>query len=503
MKLQQMKKTLKLNLLWISFFFIGLFLRLYHIKTNGIWNDEIFTLSIVNLDWSEFFSFFIEGKDLHPPLHYLFLKIVKLLSFDHVSETGLRIINLLPYPISALALYKFSNKKISFQFSSLITFSIISLAPNFVYITSELRQYGLLLSLTVIFTIALDEFLFLSQGKDHFLVSVLLGFLSIAISLTQYIGILILISFFIGTVIIIFSKRVINKLIKLLPAFAIYVLGMIIYSPILIKHIHKTIPYTRTIVDTLRYLYFSYGYFIFFFLFGGILVLYQLLKNINIQKILKHSKYPLLFRIREEKLNEDFSSLLLLAGIIFFLLATGINIYNGMNILTIGIVIIPVFIISLGVSTFFEFRHHLGLFLGLSLLTIFLSISLLSSTNNFDSNRVSTIDETKKAISMDHSFEPSDENNTVIIHVDWGISNKYYEEKINNIFPNTSVKTFNIANQDELSKEIRIIINTSNKKQVYLVSRFANNLTKNLECDLFFNEISPYIYSIKMKKCTP
>lgn len=144
------------NYIGIGFSMIGILILLYisyfGLTHLGTWYDEIFSMWVVNLPYSEFWT--IIFRDVHPPLYYLIYKAFIILfnafNYNDAFIIG-KIVSLVPiYLLILLACFKV-RKNFGMLTTGLFIFSIVSM-PLITQQILNIRMYGwALLFLTATF----------------------------------------------------------------------------------------------------------------------------------------------------------------------------------------------------------------------------------------------------------------------------------------------------------------------------------------------------------------
>ena len=144
------------NHIGIGFSIIGILILLYvsyfGLTHLGTWYDEIFSMWVVNLPYSEFWT--IIFRDVHPPLYYLiykaFIILFNVFNYNDVFVIG-KIVSLVPIYILILLAYFKVRKNFGMLATGLFIFSVVSM-PLITQQILNIRMYGwALLFLTATF----------------------------------------------------------------------------------------------------------------------------------------------------------------------------------------------------------------------------------------------------------------------------------------------------------------------------------------------------------------
>jgi uncharacterized membrane protein len=145
----------------VALFIIGAYLRF-----SGMWRDIGFDESFTYLFSLEPIKFIIGGNDVHPPLHYLYVKPFALLLGNDIFM--LRLTTLCIWGVFFLLSYNYIRQKFGNEiaFYSCI---FLTLNPMLVYYSTELRMYMLLFTLFVLNLWAFDNWMKEKSVKNSIL----------------------------------------------------------------------------------------------------------------------------------------------------------------------------------------------------------------------------------------------------------------------------------------------------------------------------------------------
>lgn len=149
---QIIKKNNNINLLFLIITFSGLILRLYFIFSRDVFTDEVFYLNVaIQNSFKDIFFLNIWLKD-HA---FLYLVLLKILSFLTSDIFLLRLSSVVFYIIISVILFKFFSK-FSKPMASLTIF-LFSFYSYFAYLNSQISPYNLSLFFSVLSIVFLLE----------------------------------------------------------------------------------------------------------------------------------------------------------------------------------------------------------------------------------------------------------------------------------------------------------------------------------------------------------
>ncbi len=145
----------KLLLLLILFLSAGF--RFYNLDKNGLWYDEIGTLSVAKENFPFGIIDTLYHKDVHCPLFYFFLHFWIKIFGNH--EFTLRFFSALLGTVNIIVFY-LSGKAIKSRATGLITALLGAISPLLIYFSQEIRFYPLIIlfiSLSLLFLIKFNN----------------------------------------------------------------------------------------------------------------------------------------------------------------------------------------------------------------------------------------------------------------------------------------------------------------------------------------------------------
>lgn len=150
---------------------IGIIIRFYYGLTTDLWNDEAISYFISrDLNWVElFFSKGNYGDLMHPPLYYIFLKIVLMIND---VDWWLRLTSLIWFFPSIYLIYRislfFQNRKTFY-----LAISLFSLHPMLINLSFQVRSYSQL----IFFILLIIYVIFSNFSKPKLSKTILIGLL--------------------------------------------------------------------------------------------------------------------------------------------------------------------------------------------------------------------------------------------------------------------------------------------------------------------------------------
>ena len=123
----------------------ALWLRLASIGVDGLWLDEIFGASYVNLSFLEI-VIAVFRFDIHPPFYYLQLKLWSIPS----QSDGWLLANSAIWSVSTVAVATYGSSRIVGYKKALLTTAVLTVLGSEIYYASELRMYAMISCVTVV-----------------------------------------------------------------------------------------------------------------------------------------------------------------------------------------------------------------------------------------------------------------------------------------------------------------------------------------------------------------
>lgn len=161
---------------------LGAALRFGGIAHSSIWHDEGFTMFLIDRSPSEIID--ATARDVHPPLHYLFLHYwVMIFGHSEAAARGLSAV----FGLGTVALAYGIMRRLIGREAGLLAALFVSLAPFLVRYSQEARMYG-----QVAFFAALSTYAFVRGTQERLWRWWALYALSLAAAVyTQYYGVLV------------------------------------------------------------------------------------------------------------------------------------------------------------------------------------------------------------------------------------------------------------------------------------------------------------------------
>ena len=228
-----------------ALFIVGLILRLIYAYNLGLWNDEAFTVWVINQKTPDFISFFWTGQDIHPPFYYVVTKLVYDALPTH-TDFSLKSLNLIYFVSAFFSIMYYFLKVPELRKPLFFSSLLITLSATHIYLSSELRSYGLLAFLTLLGLLYFSD-LKLSDSRIKYLAGSLLLFL---LPMTHYFGIFVALAL-VGSwgALHRFNKEILRASIKLLT---IPTVLFALYLPIFLNQLAQGPP-TRSLTSMIGY----------------------------------------------------------------------------------------------------------------------------------------------------------------------------------------------------------------------------------------------------------
>lgn len=154
-------------------FLIGLIIRFYYGLTTDFWNDEAISyFNSTDLSWRELFFSNGNFSDFrHPPLYYIYLKLMLIIGH---ADWWLRLTSLIWFFPSIYLVYRislfFKSRKTSY-----LAISLFSLHPLLINLSFQVRPYALLIFLMLLLIYAIFSNFFYPKVYKTILIGFLLS----------------------------------------------------------------------------------------------------------------------------------------------------------------------------------------------------------------------------------------------------------------------------------------------------------------------------------------
>ncbi len=245
----------KFNLYLISFiFFLSLILQLILTFNYSVWGDEAFSMLTVQKDWKQMWDAII--SDVHPPLYYIILKIVMVIT--NYNFNAAKITSILPIFLMNLVVIRLTLKDKS-KIHSKTTGIIISLfivattlTSNFLYMGQELRMYSWTLFFVTMSGIYAYKILNEKSNKNIFIFIVM----GLAAALTHYFALIMEVVIYLSLFIVLMVKDR-DNIRKIAVITITTILGYIFWFPIAFKQfmqVRDNFWITFSFKDILKYI---------------------------------------------------------------------------------------------------------------------------------------------------------------------------------------------------------------------------------------------------------
>lgn len=203
----------KHEILLLLIVLIGAALRIHHLTNQSLWLDEVFTMHIAQLSFTQIWNFTISSIDVHPPLFYFFERI-GILIFG-LTSFGLRIFPAI-FGIITIPIFYFIGKELTNNKSiGLLMAMLLTISTFHIYHSQDARMYSLYL---LLFSFGL--YFFIRAYQTGKMLHIILACVSLALCVyTHFTGIYIG-AFFLMVSIILKNKK--------------FVYGMVLYILIIL-----------------------------------------------------------------------------------------------------------------------------------------------------------------------------------------------------------------------------------------------------------------------------
>ncbi len=160
-----------LHLLLLAILLFAFAARIYRLDASSMWSDEGLSLYRAQLPLAEVFenTITVDGidtRDTNPPLYFLLLNLWRRAAGDSVF--ALRYFGVLAGVLAVPLLYVLGQLAYNRPLG-LVAAALLALSPFAVWMSQELRNYGLLLSLNLLTVYGLFRFL-LGDGRRRWLI---------------------------------------------------------------------------------------------------------------------------------------------------------------------------------------------------------------------------------------------------------------------------------------------------------------------------------------------
>jgi hypothetical protein len=209
--------------LMASFGLLNLILTTFYGLRNQLWPDEAFSAQAIQMGWKDMIS--LTASDVHPPLHYIYLKTWS--SLFGMSPLSLRLSSSLIMAL-AVAILVFIIWRWLGQKPAIIGGALLSLSPYILRLGLEVRMYSLaILFCSLVMTFYLEN---LHVRKRSY--QILTGVLAALALYTHYYSVFLMISLAIFELVkLTKAKLKLNQLPKEITLILAGFIGIIVYTP--------------------------------------------------------------------------------------------------------------------------------------------------------------------------------------------------------------------------------------------------------------------------------
>jgi hypothetical protein len=390
---------------------VGILVRLGAVFYLDFWHDELFSLDVAQLSYSEFEDFVADGEDFHPPGYYFFLQLIRMAGAS--GEIGLRVANLWWFVVPILGLGLYARRIPESRMPTVVAVACIATGPSFVYHGAELRMYSMLLAWSSLGLIAAH----LAATTYRWRWFAVFGLASLAGAQTHYSSAVVSTS--IGLAILVTAPERVRAVRGCLLSALIVGLGLLPLLGVMKTQMAKDPAYTISLYRSL--LYIGLGVTV-----PLILVSLGLVSALGKRRdAASHSRTPESFTLGDFALRAA-----LLFGLTFLL----IRALARLNLVNTGVALVPASWLILAAAFWIapKLRSRMPIVLsGLIVVNLALTAALLHNPSLLTNNRLSTITKFRR-LAKAAPYWRKNSSQRGIVHIDWPRDNDHFRIKVAN-----------------------------------------------------------------------
>lgn len=408
-------------------------LRVNRVARTNLWNDEVFTVHVVNLGLVDFLRFVAKSEDLHPPGYYFLLRLVSLATpGGPASVELLRLVTAMVILLSLSAIWRLASSARSPSRTFFTAAAAVALSPAGIYLDAELRMYGLLAAATLWTLVAAENWV--RAPASSVSAGVLLGLAVAGLGLIHYAGLLI--GFGIVSACVVSERRLALQGRRMQSFGVVLALIWVPYSPIFLGHLGREAPYSFAYSDVTRFGFLAIGAVGLAALFAAFLsAIYD-----SVSDPLRHDIPLTSFLI--------VSTVLLVITFVF-----------GRTLINIGVVWAVTRLLLIAAARRIATGRN-GLYAAAFLIVASVALPaafyLPTVQHVFGANRISTVMVLDDTLNLAASSGFSLGNGSVVVHADWSLSNDWFLQQARTSAPLAKIELIQISDPDNVSKVVEV-----------------------------------------------
>lgn len=452
---------------------LALAIRARYLWTHHLWNDELSTMRVAKMPWSETFGY-LTTIEPHPPASFLYMKVLNLLFANQLTIDQLKYgVLVWTVGIGAAALWSASRNP-WFTVPIGAGLALVAVNPLFAYLGSETRPYSMLIAIAFALIVFSARWIAVSRsgGRSGPRLQWIMVLLLAMAAWTHYAGVLLSVSVVVAIGLIsIVHRRKIDRSLALVALIAAALVSPAIL--ILTSQISIDVSTAQTpLPEVVGYL--GWG-------FGGlglslavVLTAWSILRLPNTSR--GDTKDSSVVSESRELVAVGWFSLIVV--LLFILGAVITRWLTGVQLINIGTSIVPVLFAVVGLACLLSAYDERAVrwLIGLSLVvSLPIALIITDSPDMLRSNRIANVDillEASRSASLDHDAG----DRTMLISLDGSVSNQYFAIHAAEQLPAARVETILITQFDtRLGPTIEAAIQDQNIDRILLVTRYGFN----------------------------
>jgi uncharacterized membrane protein len=212
------------SFVFVAIFIAGMMLRCWRLTFVTLWSDEFRgTYQLIQLPWKDLLTANYSWE-FNPPLYFILLKA--WVSIFGSGEIVMRVFSIVLSSGSLVTIY-YISKKLGDWRSGIAAMSILAFHPQYLYYSTELRMYSLLIFLSLVAILSYLQYTLNQSSSGWWLL--LLGLSLILVLYTHYFGVFTVLGIFVFSICFLIMKNDRRQvlLFKLIPLYFIFLLPII------------------------------------------------------------------------------------------------------------------------------------------------------------------------------------------------------------------------------------------------------------------------------------
>ncbi len=459
------------NLAIIGVITMGLMIRVRYLWTHHLWNDELFTMRVTELSWSETFEY-LRTIEPHPPASFLFIKVANAVFANQLTIDQLKYV-ILFWTVTIGIVSFWAVKRFPWlTLPVLAGLSVIAVNPIFAYLGSEVRPYAMLVAVafallwvSILWTVETNQ----GTAPGRRAQIAMAALLALAVW-TQYAGVLLAV----GVVVSIEMMSIVRRRTIDLLFLKVVLVAVALAAPVALflkSQMSIDVPTATTpFPEFASYVGWGFGGLGMLLALGTIAAWFaESLRRSGGRESLETGAYE-----RHELVIAGWYALTVV--VIFFLGSALVWVVSGVQLANIGVSIIPVLYAVVGFACLLSAlsKNVVAWLIVISIvISIPITLTVTDSPHILRPNRVSNVDimlEASETVGFDHLAGFG----TMLVSLDSATSNRYFAAHAESNFPSARIEPVHVTRFDtQLEATIEAGIADPEIEQIVLITRYG------------------------------